>query len=274
MGKLNTINTGIPQGRDKISDDPARQREIRGAIVETFGIEHHLTGEHKFPTTSTPDTSLLDGQISFDTTNGLLSFKDQDANSTEVFPIGSVRDFVISECWGHGAFTMSGLPVNGIGIIPSMAGSRSAFGTATEAAVDAQTGGFLGKFPPKYSSLYNDHTYTTIGNLGRLNLTSGAVYRINVYIGYFTSTATSAGIFKVTFTGVSGSATSGKAAPVQFSGFTTNSYQRPGPQTGVLTDVTTLGTIDTTGDYDLIPAVIGDANLGITSLGLRIERVG
>ncbi len=273
MAKLDEINTGIPVGRDKVSDDPRKQREIRTAITSTFGTEHHLTGEHKFPNGTSPNNDLKDGQIHFDTTNGLLSFKRDDQQTGEVFPIGSVRDFVIGELWGYGSMSTAGLL--GYGQIPAFAGRRIAGDTATD-ILTAQVGlGALGKTPAVFSSKYLAHTYTATPTIGRINLTGDGIYKVSIYLGYFTSTTTSAGVFRLVFTGISGSATAGESTTIEFNGFTTNAYVRPGPQAGVLTpDAKIVDTITVTGDYDLVVSVLNDANLGITSLGLRIERIG
>lgn len=97
MAKLDTINENSPQGSDLISnDEAARQRELRAAMVETFEVEHYLTGEHKFPAATTTPSTLTDGQLHLNTLdNGLLTLSGQS------FQVGSVRDFLFTELRGY-----------------------------------------------------------------------------------------------------------------------------------------------------------------------------
>lgn len=98
MADLSTLDSSQPDNTDLASAGASEIRGTRVAILTSFGIEHHLTGEHKFlvGNTASRPTAGKAGRIYFNTELNTMQRDDGAAwidVTTRVNPGGSIAGF-------------------------------------------------------------------------------------------------------------------------------------------------------------------------------------
>lgn len=90
MADLSTLNITLPTNTDPVGQGDDRIRETRDAIVTSFGLEHHLTGEHKFDfgNTASRPAAGKSGNIYIDTQANLVYY--DNGSAWELMNVGRI----------------------------------------------------------------------------------------------------------------------------------------------------------------------------------------
>lgn len=176
---LTKVDESRPEGlSDRITDDPRKQRLLRQTLVDNFGAEHHLTGEHKFPNGAAFDAeSAKSGQLYFHDDGVLMLGK-------SVFPIGASREFLWTPHWVHGGTpSREFAPLSGVGNITASVDGLTSAPFGYDLGLPTAGAGFN---PPLEG--YNGYRESSDGMAARLSLNEG-IYTLDGVLRYYTGSA-------------------------------------------------------------------------------------
>lgn len=183
---LTLLDESRPEGlKDRITQDPAKQRKTRLTLVDNFGAEHHLTGEHKIPNGASFDReSAKPGQLYLHD-DGVAMLGDS------TFPIGAVRELSTAHSifWG----TKTGWGPAGEPSYTAPAFDSSSYigvgytGDDWNGFTNTPLGASIGLYGPGLKSATG-----TIPPFARLDLPAGA-YELSGVLRYLTGSSTPTG---------------------------------------------------------------------------------